>query len=114
MLYVERRDYPRVAQAISGIYAELAANLKPATPVFTKRLAPGLALAEEPAGPADSFGTHRCGLLAEAIIRAWEQKTEAIQERLEVLAACFAEEGLSLQTPFLNAGSADDYHFLRP
>ena len=82
--------------------------------MFTKRLAPGLALAEEPAGPADSFGTHRCGLLAEAIIRAYEQKTEAIHSRMEVLAACFDEEGLSLHTPFLNAGSVDDYHFPPP
>ncbi len=114
VLYVERHDYLRVAQAVHGIYAELAADIKPATPVFTKRLAPGLALAEEPAGSADSFGTHRCGLLAEAIIRACEQKTKAIQDCMEVLAACFAEEGLSLHTPFLNAGSVDDYHFPPP
>jgi class II lanthipeptide synthase len=114
VLYVERHDYLRVAHVVSGIYAEVAADLKPATPVFTKRLAPGLALAEEPARPSDSFGTHRCGLLAEAIIRAWEQKTEAIPERLGTVATCFAEEGLSLQTPFLNAGSVDDYHFPRP
>ncbi len=113
VLYVERHDYLRVAQAVHGIYAGLAADMKPATPVFTKRLAPGLALAEEPARSADSFGTHRCGLLAEAIIRAYEQKTEAIQDRMEVLAACFGEEGLSLRTPFLNAGSVDDYDFPR-
>ena len=114
VLYVERHDYLRVAQAVHGIYAGLAADMKSATPVFTKQLAPGLALAEEPARPADSFGTHRCGLLAEAIIRACEQKTKAIQDRMKVLAACFAEEGLSLHTPFLNAGSVDDYHFPPP
>jgi hypothetical protein len=33
---------------------------------------------------------------------------------MEVLAACFDEEGLSLHTPFLNAGSVDDYHFPPP
>jgi hypothetical protein len=115
VLYVQRQDYLRVAQAVSGIYAGLVADIKPATPVFTKRLAPGLALAEEPAvGPADSFGTHRCGLLAEAIIRAYEQKTAAVQDRMAVLAACFAEEGLSLHAPFLNAGSVDDFHFPPP
>jgi hypothetical protein len=114
VLYVQKRDYLLVAQAISGIHAEVAADLKPGTPVFTKPLAPGLALAEEPVRSADSFGTHRCGLLAEAIIRAWEQKSEAIQERMEVLAACFAEEGLSLHTPFLNAGAVDDYPYPPP
>jgi hypothetical protein len=50
--------------------------MRPGTPVFTKFLAPGLGLAEDP-GQGDSFGQHRCRLLADAMILAYEQGKKA-------------------------------------
>ena len=114
VLYVEKLDYPRVAYAVRCMYAGLYKYLKPATPVFTKQLAPGLALAEEPPGSTESFGTNRCGLLAEGLIRAYEQAIEPLSARMDVVAESFGDAGVTLNSPFLNPGSTDDYFFPRP
>ena len=113
VLYVEKFDYPRVAHAVRCMYAGLSKYLKPATPVFTKHLAPGLALAEEPPDSTESFGTNRCGLLAEGLIRAYEQTIEPLPARMDVVAKIFGDAGVSLKSPFLNPGSTDDYLFPR-
>ena len=42
------------------------------TPVFTKRIAPGIAIAEEPR-TGDSFGQSRCEILADALIRSEDE-----------------------------------------
>lgn len=111
VLYVQRADYPRVLPAVRRILVELGAKLKKATPVFTKVLAPGLGLAEEPAVSGDSFGMDRCRLLAEAIVRIHERAVAGATDRLAVIEEVFAEDGISLATPYLNPGSPDRYRF---
>jgi hypothetical protein len=86
-------------------------ELKASTPAFTKPLAPGLGLSEDPAGGLDSFGMTRCGLLADAALRAAELGAVTIPERLDVVAARFAEDGIDLDAPYLNSGSTDRYVF---
>jgi hypothetical protein len=111
VLYVERADYERVLPAVRRILVELGANLKKVTPVFTKVLAPGLGLAEEPAASGDSFGMDRCRLLAEAIVRVHERAVARKTDRLAVIEEVFAEDGINLATPYLNPSSPDGYHF---
>lgn len=114
VLYVEQADYLGVARVVKRIYRDLVADLKPATPAFTKQLAPGLALAEDPPGSAESFGIQRCRLLAEGIVRAFERGIESLRERVDTVSECFSEEGLSLRRPYLNAGSTNEYRFTWP
>jgi len=111
VLYVQRADYERVRPAVRRILVQLGANLKKATPVFTKVLAPGLGLAEEPAVSGDSFGMDRCRLLAEAMVRIHERAVAGATDRLAVIEEVFAEDGISLATPYLNPGSPDGYGF---
>jgi hypothetical protein len=111
VLYVERTHYEQVLRSVRQILIELGANLKKATPVFTKVLAPGLGLAEEPAVAGNSFGTDRCRLLAEAIVRIHERAVAGATDRLAVIEEVFAEDGISTATPYLNPGSPDGYHF---
>lgn len=111
VLYIVRDDYDVITSAISDIYTELATYLKPAIPAFTKQLAPGLGLAEDP-GNGQSFGLHRCGLLAGGIIAASRLKETSIGGRLRVVSEHFKEEGISLETPYLNPGSNDIYRLL--
>ena len=111
VLYVERANYERVLPTVRRILGELGANLKKATPVFTKVLAPGLGLAEEPAASGDSFGMDRCRLLAEAIVRIHERAIAGATDQLAVVEEVFAEDGVRLATPYLNPGSPDGYHF---
>lgn len=110
VVYIRKSDYHAVAEILSRVYAEIVAHLKPGTPVFTKPLAWGVGLAEDP-GLGESFGQNRCRLVADAVIRAYEQGKQSLDERLQVVADRFAEDGISLTEPFLNPGSKDDYPF---
>jgi hypothetical protein len=109
VLYVQRTDYEQVRPHVCRLLVELGANLKNATPVFTKPLAPGLGLAEEPAVSRDSFGMDRCRLLAEAIVRIHEREVAGTTDRLAVIEEVFAEDGINTATPYLNPGSPDGY-----
>jgi hypothetical protein len=111
VLYLQRSDYRRAVPIVRRIHVELGAHLKAATPAFTKALAPGLGLAEEPTISRDSFGLDRCRLLAEAIVRIHERGVTETDDRLAVVEEVFGEEGISLATPYLNPGSRDGYRF---
>jgi len=108
VLYGPKRCYPAIAEIVAGIHAELAASLVPGTPAFTKRLAPGLALAEDP-GTGDSFGMHRCRLFAEGILNAREDGRRSTSARRDSVIAAFAAAGITTERPYLNPGSADTY-----
>jgi hypothetical protein len=110
VLYVRQEDCHPVIELLEGIYPEIRPNLKPLTPVFTKRLSDGLGLAEEP-GQQESLGQQRCGILAEGMLRAYELGKRAVEDRLQVVEDCFSEAGLRLDEPFLNPGSQDRYAF---
>jgi hypothetical protein len=76
-------------------------------PPLTCRLDTGLAFAEHDAASAESFGQHRCRLIAEALEgrtdRGVAAAREAIYER-------FAQEGLDPNRPWMRASHADRSH----
>lgn len=110
VLYIARR-YTRVfTMLLPEIYAAVRQELKPGVPLFSKQLADGLGFAEDPRS-GESFGTNRCRLMAEAVVRAHERGQESVQARLGELGAVFAAAGLSLERPYLNAGSSDPGDF---
>jgi hypothetical protein len=109
VLYIERGDYGRAAEIVASAYPAIAGHLKPAVPALTKRLADGLGLAEDPGPDSGSFGMHRCQLIADAVIRACEHGAGPAGAQLSDVEARFGEEGLSLDRPYLNPGSADHY-----
>jgi hypothetical protein len=109
VLYTRRRDQQQVADLVDDAYAAVAEHLKPRTPALTKHLRPGLGLAEDPGEDQVSFGTHRCHLLAEGIVRAWEQGQHNPGDRLATVLECLAEAGVDPDRPYLNPGSIDDY-----
>jgi hypothetical protein len=108
VLYVRKPDCQSALGIVGTVYGEVGTELKSGTPGFTKRLAAGLGVAEDPGG-GDSFGMHRCLLLAEGIVRAHEQGRSSLDDRMAVVDQCFLEAGLTLDAPFLNAGSIDSY-----
>jgi hypothetical protein len=110
VVYIHKSNYSDVARILGVIHQDVAIHLKQRTPVFTKVLAPGVGLAEDPIQEL-SFGEHRCGLLADGIIRAFEQGKKSLQERFQVIVERFAEDGIDLEKPFLNPGSRDNYNF---
>ncbi len=110
VLYIRKSDYGDIAKILGEIYRDVSIHLKQRTPVFTKSLAPGVGLAEDP-GQESSFGEHRCRLLADGIIRAYEQRKKSLEDKVQVVAGRFSEDGIDLEKPFLNPGSSDDFHF---
>lgn len=90
-----------------NIHEQVSQHLRARTPVFTRPLAPGLAMAYDP-GTDESFGQHRCRLLADALLVAHELDVRDAKGIIDVTVERFAEDGLDLDAAYLNpvAGSA--------
>lgn len=110
VLYVNKRFYQISAVLLARIYGGIRNHLAPLTPLFTKRLAPGLSLAEDP-GTGESFGMQRCRLLAEAIWNAHTGPGQQAQPRLEAVLRQLELAGVRPDRPYLCAGSVDQYSF---
>jgi len=110
VLYLDKSCYDTVRPIVETIYSNVAAHLKPGIPALTKPLAPGLGLAEDPA-TGESFGQHRCRLLAEGLVRAYEQGASSPAAKLEASLSRFAEDEVDLRRPYLNPNSVDHYAF---
>ncbi|HET7038226.1 MAG TPA: T3SS effector HopA1 family protein, partial [Thermomicrobiaceae bacterium] len=108
VLYLSRGDLRRSARLLERIYRDVQNELLPGEPALTKRLAPGLGLAEDP-GDGDSFGMHRCRLLAEAFVEAAGQRVRDPAGVLGLIEERFARDGLDPARPYLGPGAADDY-----
>jgi hypothetical protein len=110
VLYFAKRYFAVAAQLLAPVYQAVRPFLNEATPLFSKPLALGLGFAENPRA-SESFGMHRCRLVAEAVCKAHARGADSPDARLAEVVAVFAAEGLSLDRPFLNSGSADRYAF---
>lgn len=108
VLFVSRRYFRLVAELVADAWPELGRLLGPETPLFTKSLAPGLGLAEDP-GSGESFGQHRCRIVSEAVWGAAEKGQWTVAARLAELGERFERYGLSLARPYLNPRSSDVY-----
>lgn len=93
VLYVAPRDFRRVAAWVLAFRRRHARHFRRETPPLTWPLAPGVAAAESPATD-ESFGAHRCRLIAEAVVSARGDWRGAVRER-------FAREGLDWARPWL-------------
>jgi class II lanthipeptide synthase len=108
VIYTRRGDYADVARVLATIHAAVGPALREPPPALTKPLAPGVSFAEDPA-TGDSFGLHRCRVLADGIVAAAEADARTRDERLEVIATRFTDQGISLERPYLNDAATDDY-----
>lgn len=109
VLYLERRHADRLGTALVDIHRAVAAELRPEVPLFTRPLAPGLGVAEDPGG-GQSFGQHRCRLVARAAWAAFAAEADP----LGVLADHFQAAGLDPARPHLDPGARDAYALTPP
>jgi len=110
VLYLGDDDVAVAASIIAAAYAALGAAVRPDVPLFTLRLAPGLAFAESPPN-GDSFGMHRCDLVAEGLVRAFERGASTIEERVAVLRERLIEYGLDAERLAFNPAARYPYRF---
>jgi hypothetical protein len=112
VLHFERQNYPTIRTILQDIYQEHQGYFQPEIPLFTKFLAPGLGLAEEPNqkfAPQESFGMNRCQIVANALLESWEKGKNALEERIEIINQHFAQHLIDMQHPYLNPASKDIY-----
>ena len=110
VLYAPRRYAHFTRGLVAEIHAAIRPLLRDEVPLFTLRLAPGLAFAEDP-GTQESFGMCRSRMLAQGIWQAHVQGAHSTADRLKVVEQQFQSQGISLARPWLNSGSADEFQF---
>lgn len=112
VLYFERSNYQAVRQVLESVYIKNQFHFRKEIPLFTKFLAPGLSLAEEPNSKfadVESFGTNRCQIVANALLEARTTGDESIDYRMACIHKHFSLLGIDLLRPYLNANSQDIY-----
>jgi hypothetical protein len=107
VLYLTRDAFAVATPAIRRAHHELAGALLSYVPRLTRRLEPGLALADDP-GTGESFGQHRCRLVADAI-RGDDGGSADPEGRAATVVAYLAAAGLDPARPYLRPGSDEDH-----
>ena len=110
VLYLPGGSFEAMRATLLGVAAELTGHLRPSIPAFTLELASGVGLAEHDGG-AVSFGTVRCQLLAQAIVRAHQRGVTELDERIAVVAERFAEQGIQIDAPYREPSLAGRHAF---
>ncbi len=106
VLYCAAEDVAALIDIVGEACAALGPSLRDDVPLFARRLAPGLALAESPQG-GESFGMHRCRLLAEGLIAGQAAGTDP----REAMVARLTAYGLRPDSLERNPGTAFPYAF---
>jgi HopA1 effector protein family len=116
VLYFDNHYYEIVHPVLQSIYAEHKTHFLSEIPLFTKLLAPGLGLAEEPIqkfSAIESFGLNRCQIIANGLLLAHEKKDASPEGRMSLILDQFSLLGIDIQKPYLNAESIDIYPSLK-
>ena len=84
VLYLNDEEAEAARDAVAATYRLLTGSLRPSVPLFTREIAPGLGFAESPP-TRESFGMHRCGLVAEGLLRAEHRGAREPEPRFAIL-----------------------------
>jgi hypothetical protein len=112
VLYIRKTDFHQCRKLLSEIVRECQEHLKPEVPLFTKKIAPGVGVAEEPSQhftDRESFGSNRCQIVANALVSSWGSTQDSVRHRIDTIAQHFAAMNLDLEYPYLNPKSEDIY-----
>lgn len=109
ILQIERHQYATIRPMLQTLYANRKSQLHDAVPLFTKAIAPGVGVAEEPDTEPFEFGVNRCQLVTDGLLAAWVNGEESPEQRMDAIRQQFALHGIDLQRPYLNPNSNDIY-----
>jgi hypothetical protein len=112
VLYFAQSYYQQVRQVLQTVFVVNQPYFHREIPLFSKYLAPGIGLAEEPDNkffPQESFGIHRCRILVNGLLDAWYKGQNTSEEKMHSIHTHFEQQGVKLYRPYLNANSEDIY-----
>jgi HopA1 effector protein family len=112
VLYFERNNYNAVKQVLNRVYLNERSHFRKEVPLFTKPLAPGLSVAEEPNQKfaiQESFGMNRCQIIANALLEAKQKNDESSENRIVSIYESFSLLGIDWKRAYLNPNSEDLY-----
>jgi hypothetical protein len=109
VLYVSQDLFRVTGLALASAMPAIVDGLDDDVPLFTKWLAPGIGLAEDPRERGESFGSARCRLVAAALLAARDEGGFPYDRFAGAFERAAAAEGLLLDALWLNPGSTDDY-----
>lgn len=112
VLTVQRRQRDEALQHVGALAQDLAPGLRDGTPALVLALAPGIGFAED-AGNGESFGGHRCGLIASGLVDAHEGGYEGPEDRMDLIRQHMARAETTPEAPYLGPRSAGEPRPLR-
>ena len=108
VIYIAKRFFGIATSVVPQIHSEVSEYLEDEVPLFTKQLAKGLSVAEDP-GTGESFGQSRCQRLAQAVWNCYVKGQQSTEGRFREFRQLLTSSGLNAEYPHLNAGSSDWY-----
>jgi hypothetical protein len=100
ILCLSPADYLSVSNLLAITYATHRDGFSEPIPLFTKQLAPGVGLAETNHSHT-SFGLHRCGVVATALVKAYNQGDDSPEARIDAITTEFALANIEIDRPYL-------------
>lgn len=110
VLYLNKRYITLAFSILAEMYHRLRPYFQSFVPMFTKKIADGFGFAENPSDPGESFGTNRSRIIANSIVRAFNDQIRRDQW-LDSVTKAIEASGYSLDDFHLNPGSHFPYHF---
>ena len=103
VVYASPPDVEKMLELVRDLQREHPDGFRDGTPLFTREVLRGVALAESPVAQegevAESYGQHRCALVANAVLERL-QAGRSPEEWHAAVERAFAAEGLSLGRPW--------------
>lgn len=106
--YLAKRFFGIATAVVPEVHAAVSDFLDDDVPLFSKKLAKGLGVAEDP-GTGESFGQSRCQRLAQAVWNCYVNGQQSTEGRFREFHRLLTASGINPRHLHLNAGSSDWY-----
>lgn len=111
VLYFLKQDYNRVHPILEEVHMTFGNELGTEVPLFSKYMAPGIGLAEDPwqkfDPPYESFGMNRCAMIAIALLNLPNIDSMTPTAKKEAILSRMREFSMDPSYPYLNPDSSD-------
>lgn len=112
VVYLTKRFFRITAELMLDVHPAVADFLGDDVPLFSKKIAKGLSVAEDP-GTGESFGQSRCQRLAQSVWDCYLRGEQSYEGRVSEFRRLLKQSGIHPEHLHLNAGSLDWYELPR-